>query len=269
MLKKYRGILYRKWTVKKPKAVFVLVHGMGAHSGRYEYFAPFFKKKGFSGYAMDLQGYGELGKELKGHVESLKIYHEQIKQLKELAAKENPGKPLFLLGESMGGLLVTSHAINYDQEYKGVIAIVPAFNDVFNFTLADRLNILFKSIRDPKEPVLMPFNDADLTTDRAILSKLKKDRLEHKYASAGLLRQLLIEQVINIDAKIQRLKVPIFMLLSGKDRLVDTGFDANLFKRIKADKTLKIYNGSLHALTIEKNRKEIYKDIMEWAIKRV
>jgi alpha-beta hydrolase superfamily lysophospholipase len=269
MLKKYRDIVYRQWNIRKPKAVFVLVHGMGAHSGRYQYFADYFTKKGFSGYAMDLPGYGELMGGHKGHVDNIKIYHEHIKQLKEVAAKENPGKPLFLLGESMGGLLVASHAINYDNGYNGVIAIVPAFNDVFNFTAADRVGILIKSIMDPKYPVEMPFKDVDLTTDKKILAKIGKDKLEHKFASAGLLRQLLIEQVVNIDAKIGRLKIPIFMMLSGRDRLVDTKFDELLYKRIRSDKTLKVYQGSLHALTIEKNRMEIYKDIIEWAIKHI
>jgi alpha-beta hydrolase superfamily lysophospholipase len=269
MLKKYMDIAYRQWKVKKPKGVFVLVHGMGGTSDRYKYFAAYFMKKGYSGYSMDLPGFGELAGENKGHVDKLATYHKHIEQMKEVAVDENPGKPVFLLGESMGGLIVASHVINYDEGYNGVIAIVPAFNDVFSFTIGERLGILIKSIVNPKYPVEMPFKEEDLTTDKRVISDLHKNKLEHRFASAGLLRRLMMEQLFNIDVKIKNLRIPILMLLSGRDHLVDEKFNEKMFRKIRSDKELKIYENSLHALTIEKNRMEVFKDIIKWTDKHL
>ena len=51
---------YRQWTVPEPKALLLLVHGLGANSGRWQAMAEFFMKHGVSSFAVecpDFKGY--------------------------------------------------------------------------------------------------------------------------------------------------------------------------------------------------------------------
>jgi alpha-beta hydrolase superfamily lysophospholipase len=268
MLKEYKGVYYQDWPVSNAKAAVLMVHGMGAHSRRYAYLSERLNTESISGYAIELQGFGELSGGKPGHVESMKKYHDGITLLKELIKAENPGKPVFILGESMGGLIATTQVLNYDPDYRGLVAIVPAYKDVLKISPLDRLKIFFTSIVNNEKGINMPFTSEELTSDPEILAKIKADPREHRVASANLLRENLLEQ-LNIMFNIGKMKTPVLMLLSGRDMLVDTNFSLSLFKKIKADKEYKLYKDSLHALTIENNREEVFKDIIVWINKKL
>ena len=80
------------------------MHGLGGYSERWKALAEFFYKRNISSYALELKGFGETS-DLKGHIDSFDIYLNDIKSLQRIVAKENPEKKIFLLGESLGGLL--------------------------------------------------------------------------------------------------------------------------------------------------------------------
>jgi alpha-beta hydrolase superfamily lysophospholipase len=48
-------IIYKRWVAPSPRAVFLLVHGLGAHAGRWETAAEDFLKNGISSYAVELK----------------------------------------------------------------------------------------------------------------------------------------------------------------------------------------------------------------------
>jgi alpha-beta hydrolase superfamily lysophospholipase len=48
------GTDYRRWRAPDPRCVFLLVHGLGTHSGRWEAMAGFFLDKGVSSYAVNI-----------------------------------------------------------------------------------------------------------------------------------------------------------------------------------------------------------------------
>jgi alpha-beta hydrolase superfamily lysophospholipase len=54
-------ILYRKWDTAppaaSPKAVFLLAHGLGAHSARWDLLAGFLARNGYASYGIELRGY--------------------------------------------------------------------------------------------------------------------------------------------------------------------------------------------------------------------
>ena len=263
MLKQYEGVHYRDWKVTDAKAAVLMVHGMGAHSGRWDYLAARLNAEKISGYGIELQGFGELSVGKIGHVDTMKIYHESLLMLKKLMNSENPGKPVFILGESMGGLIATTQVLSYDHDFSGFVAIVPAYKDALKISGPDRAKIFLQSIFNPSHPVKMPFVSEELTRDPDILAKIKADPREHRMASAGLLKDNLLEQA-GVMLNISKIRVPVLMLLAGKDMLVDTSFAAELFKKIKTDKKYIVYPDSLHALTIEKNREEVFGDIIKW-----
>jgi len=267
MLINKNGIYYRKWQAKNSKAIFLAVHGMGAHSERFSDMGKFFKTRKMSVYALALRGFGELSQR-PGYVESIKLYYEDIARLKEIIKSENPQKPVFIIGESMGALLAHMTVLDYDSSYTGLIEVVPVYNDSMKISLIKRVLIALTALFNPAKPILMPFKSEELSRDDSKLKILKNDEREHRFASAGLLVAILLIQ-IRAMLNTSRIKIPVLFLLAGKDYLGDNSASMKLFNKLKCDKEYRLYNDSFHALTIDKNRKQVFGDIYAWMIKRL
>ena len=65
--KKAVEIFFQSWCVKQPKAIVVIAHGFGEHSGRYSNLIEKLKGKKISLYSIDLRGHGNSGGQ-RGHV---------------------------------------------------------------------------------------------------------------------------------------------------------------------------------------------------------
>jgi alpha-beta hydrolase superfamily lysophospholipase len=267
MLINKNGVYFRKWTAAKAKAVVLSVHGMGAQSERSDDLGKFLRTKKISTYAIQLRGYGELAQK-PGYVKSMKLYYEDIAVLKEIIKSENKGRPIFLLGESMGGVISHTIVLDHDSGYAGLIEIVPVFLDNMNMGLMQKVSIAVSALFNPEKQILMPFKTEELTRDTAVVKKLNKDKRETKIASAGLLLHFLLAQLRAVS-KPRGIKIPVLFLLASKDMLGDVNFSVNFFNKLSADKELIMYKDSYHSLTIEKNRKEVFKDIYSWIEKKM
>jgi len=76
-------IFFQKWVVRKARAVLILVHGIGEHSGRYGNLLKSLSGKNISVFALDHRGHGRSeGK--RGHVDSFMDYIYDLKLLQSL-----------------------------------------------------------------------------------------------------------------------------------------------------------------------------------------
>ncbi|MDD2703199.1 MAG: alpha/beta hydrolase, partial [Candidatus Omnitrophica bacterium] len=85
------GVMYREWAVPVPRAVLLLVHGLGAHSGRWEAWGDFFLSRNIASFAVELKGFGETREE-PGHIDSFSVYLRDIRSLCGVIGREFPGK---------------------------------------------------------------------------------------------------------------------------------------------------------------------------------
>jgi len=97
-----------KWAAETPKALVVLIHGMGEHAGRYAHVAMRLCEAGYTVYAPDMPGHGRSeGK--RGHIgcsyEIVKIVDDVI----IYAKKDCPDVPVFVMGHSMGGNIALAY----------------------------------------------------------------------------------------------------------------------------------------------------------------
>ena len=120
------GIVYRRWMASSRGGVLLLVHGLGAHSGRWEFLADFFLRYNISSYSIELKGFGETPG-VKGHIDSFDTYLKDIRRLHDIIAKEDPFAKVFLLGESMGALISFVMTGLYPGLFRGLICLSPAF----------------------------------------------------------------------------------------------------------------------------------------------
>src|SRR5918994_3169226 len=120
------ALYYQAWLPLEHRARGVLVnlHGLGDHSGLYPKVAEHFPPHGISTYAYDMRGNGRS----PGQRAYLNGWHElrgDLDAFLTLVGESDPDLPLFVLGHSLGGLVVLDYALEHPEKIAGVIAAAP------------------------------------------------------------------------------------------------------------------------------------------------
>jgi acylglycerol lipase len=91
----------RSWPIADAKGAVVIVHGLGEHSGRYDYVAQKLNAAGYAAYAQDVRGHGGSSDFKITDVDP----DQPITDVVEFCVRVHEQNPhLFLLGHSMGTL---------------------------------------------------------------------------------------------------------------------------------------------------------------------
>lgn len=113
------------WNAGNPQAIMLCLHGFGMHKGTYDAFAREMVKNNIAVYAIDVRGFGSWVQkgvneiDFEGTMEDIGLTLKEIKRL-------NPGVPVIVLGESMGGAIAMKTAATYPDMVNGLISSVPA-----------------------------------------------------------------------------------------------------------------------------------------------
>jgi len=114
------GLYYQGWLPEgEPKAVLLVVHGLAEHSGRYMNLVNRFVPRGYALYGIDHLGHGRSeGQRLV--LERFSDYTEPLRTYAAMVRCWQPGRPVFLVAHSMGGLIARSALIEPDQHNRAV-----------------------------------------------------------------------------------------------------------------------------------------------------
>ena len=244
----------------------MLVHGLGAHGGRWEALADFFLKKGVSSYAIELTNPADRAAGASSH---FKKYRDSILRLHEIAAANHPGKKVFLVGESMGALITFLLAAERPQLFSGLVCISPAFATRVKLALPEYLMISACVMTNRNKQFKLPFDSSMCTRDAHIKHKMDTDPLEYRHASAKLLVELMIAQV-RARMAARKVTMPTLFLLAGDDRIADSHTAAQVFGAVPAaDKALVEFPGMYHSLSVELGRETVFEEMLNWVEKRI
>jgi alpha-beta hydrolase superfamily lysophospholipase len=267
------NMLFRRWDAApspaSPKAVFLLVHGLGAHSARWNFLAGHFAERGFSSYAVELRGFGRTPERPRGHIESFRVWDRDILELRDIIGKDFPGRKVFLLGESLGSLLAFNLACRNADKFAGQVLIAPAFKNGMKFPLSTYLKLVAFILFKPAMMVAVPFTSEMVTRDPDYLAVMNASPDELREASLKCMFNFLPEQA-GSGKLAKKLAVPTLFLVPGVDLLIDERAGRKMFRKLPlADKTLLEYPDMLHALSIDLGREKVFKDILDWIAPRV
>lgn len=113
------------WKAGDPQAIMLCIHGFGLHKGTYDSFAREMVKNNIAVYAIDVRGFGSWVQkgvneiDFDGTMQDIGLTLKEIKRI-------NPGVPVIVLGESMGGAIAMKTAATYPDLVNGLISSVPA-----------------------------------------------------------------------------------------------------------------------------------------------
>ncbi len=122
------GVPTRCWSnpTIAPKAALLCIHGLGLNSEAYSDFASRMASRAILTYAIDVRGFGEWQKSNGNSKIDFDATLNDIKSTLEKIRQDNPGMPVFLLGESMGGAIVLRACSLYPELIDGLISSVPS-----------------------------------------------------------------------------------------------------------------------------------------------
>jgi alpha-beta hydrolase superfamily lysophospholipase len=260
-------IFFRSWRPDgAPKAVIVICHGVNSHGGQYVWAAEQFAKAGYAVYALDLRGRGKSEGE-RFYVETVDDYVADVAGVIRIAKERDPGKAVFLLGHSAGGVVSASYTLDNQAELAGFICESFAFQvPAPNFALAAIKGL---SHIAPRLPVLTLHNK-DFSRDPKWVETLDNDPLTHKEVQPAITVAALVRADERLRESFETITIPVLIMHGTADKATVCHGSEFFYEHAgSADKTLKLYEGHYHDLLADIGKEEALADILGWIDARV
>jgi len=251
---------------EKIKAVIILIHGVGEHIQRYNYWAGLFVKEGIGFAGVDLPGHGRSGGR-RGYIKSYALLDEVITILLSSCSQTFPGVPIFIYGHSLGGGIVLDYLIRNNPKVKGAIVTSPWLRLSFE---PSRMKIILVSVIKsflPGLTQLTGLNPSHLSHDEKVINNYINDPLVHRKISLSLFYSALTSAKYSL-AHASELKIHTLML-HGNDDLITSPEGSREFAAKSGMVELKIWDGGYHELHNELFKDKVFTYIISWINKKL
>jgi alpha-beta hydrolase superfamily lysophospholipase len=252
---------YRAWEADDPRAALIVVHGMFEHSRRYQELGAFMAEGGLATYALDLRGHGA-SEGRRGHARRFALFLQDLDRFRREVQGLMPREtPVFLLGHSLGGLIVLRYLEEYDTPIRAAVLTAPWLGTAvpaprWKVVLAGVLNRVL-----PAFPFPFRIDAATLSHDPVRVADYRDDGEIH----ATITPRLFTEISTAIHQALQRgdrIHVPIRLLLAGDDRLVDTARSLAFARSLNPERvTVEVLAGLFHEVLQERERRQIMREV--------
>jgi alpha-beta hydrolase superfamily lysophospholipase len=266
-------IAYGRWYGCDPTRVIQIAHGMGEHIGRYARVIEILVSAGFTVYANDHRGHGQtalLRRRFGDFGEGgFDLLVEDMVRLSRIAKEENPGKPFFLLGHSLGSFAAQQYLLDHSREIDGLAlsgsGALDGLARVANSAPpgTDILNARFEPARTPMDW---------LSRDKAAVDAFLNDPLCFPQLQPASFASFLAAAPRLADTScISRIRPDLPMyLFSGSEDPVGQQLEGvevliNRYRRADIhDISYDFYPGGRHEMLNEVNRGEVLGNLLSW-----
>ncbi len=245
------------------KAVLLIVHGMGEHCGRYMNLVNHFVPKGYAIYSLDHIGHGKSqGK--REFVESFEDFTLTLRHYHDMIKTWQPGKPLVLLGHSMGGTIALTYLLEHQQEFDGAIISSPALKPYGKVSSVTIFGGKILSRLLPMTGVLALDLNA-ISRDPQVVTDYQNDPLTFKGKTPARLAAEMIGAMARIENEAAVIQLPFLVVQGSSDTIVDPSGAQMIYDRAgSTDKTIKIYDGLFHEVFNEPEKEQVLNDVDVW-----
>ncbi len=256
----------RQWIPDGPtKAAVVLVHGVHEHSGRYAYVASALMRRGIAVYTFDLRGHGQSGGE-RARVDTFDDYVRDTRLVLDRVAAEVEA-PLFLMGHSMGGLIVAATVVDRGTEgLAGVVLSSPALQ------VPDDTPAILKKVAPllarwaPTFPVTK-LDLSQLSHDPKVGPAYRDDPLTITKGVGVHLALELVGTAERVREHPEAFDGPLYLFHGTADSIADpAGTEWLAAHAASNDVTLRLYDGLYHETLNEVERDAVIADLGDWLV---
>ncbi|MGZ3713185.1 MAG: alpha/beta hydrolase [Bdellovibrionota bacterium] len=266
--------------VPRARGNLLVVHGLGEYSGRYHELAAQAQALNLNVHLFDLRGHGR-SQGTRGHFSDLEEHHRDMDAWIEHlvgAGDLRIGKPCFLLGHSLGGLIALTYCAQYvagpmRPEITGMILSSPALGILQNplrmveTGVAKHLPRFLQNVQVPSG-----IKAKDLTHDRDEVRRYEEDPLVHGWCtpSAYLAIQAGMAKIYDL---LPKLDLPVLFLVSGKDKVVDSAAAQKFAKKLSVahheQVELKVFQRFFHEAFHELGKERAFLELKKWILKQL
>lgn len=249
-----------------PIAVVVICHGVNSHSGQHAWSAEQFVKDGYAVYAHDHRGRGQSEGE-RFYVDDVKEYVDDLATFIGIAKSENPGKAVFLLGHSMGGVVSCTYALDYQSEIDGFICESFAFQvPAPDFALA----VLKGLAHVTPHAHVLKLHNKDFSRDPAAVAALDADPYTQGEVQPVKTVAALVMADDRLRKEFSKITLPVLIMHGTEDKATKPSGSQEFYDHAgSTDKTLKFYEGHFHDLLNDFGKEEVMADIRAWVGARI
>lgn len=285
------------WSPDSPKATVQIVHGIAEYVDRYDEYARFLCENGYAVVGEDHLGHGDTAKNDEDHCffaekNGWDTVIADILTLSRTAKQRFEGKPLFLLGHSMGSFLVRDIVLCHSNEFDGLILsgtghqngvtvsagkLVTGILKLFiGYRGKSKLieSLAFGAYNGKFKPNRTEFDW--ISSDESAVDRYVADDRCGEKTTAGIFGDMLYglgrikdkKKIANI-----RKDLPIYIYSGANDPVgnMSAGVKTiyNMYKAADiADVTLRLYENGRHEMHNEKNKAEVMRDTVAWLEER-
>ncbi|QIR38098.1 alpha/beta hydrolase [Tolypothrix sp. PCC 7910] len=258
-------LYYQSWFPEgKFRGILVIVHGLGAHSSRFGNIIDQLIPQQYAVYAFDMRGNGRSPGQ-RGHINSWAEFREDLRAFIKLIQTQQPGCPLFIMGQSLGAVVVLDYILHYANEastLKGAIALAPALGvgvSKFRLLIGKLLSRIW-----PQFSLSTGLDLSSASRDEKILAAYAQDPLRHTLGTARLATEYLAT-VDWIYTHASEWQLPLLVLHGTDDRVALPEGGERFYELVPGKNKLRIvYPGAYHELHNDINYKEVVADLQNW-----
>lgn len=253
------------WSVPKPTAVILALHGYNDYSNAFDGAARRFAEAGIVTYAYDQRGFGSTRD--PGVWAGTDTLVNDLRTATALIRARHPGVPLYLMGESMGGAVVlTALGRPGAPAVDGAILVAPAVWGRETMGLFPRVALWLSynllpgmMVTAPKELKIRPSDNIEM------LRALSRDPLVIKGSRVDALHGLtgLMDEAL---ANCGRIRVPALVLYGAHEEVLPPRPVERAIEtfRTRPRHTVAVYPDGYHMLLRDLNGAVVAEDIAAW-----
>jgi len=257
------GLFAQTWLpAAAPVANLALIHGFGEHSGRYHNLVDEMLRHDIAVHTFDHRGHGH-SPGPRGHIRSWQDYQNDVASLLTKVRSQNQA-PVFLMGHSMGALIVLDYMLQHPQGLQGgIVSGLPLQPSGAASPFLIALSTLFSHLF-PRFKVSLKLDVRGLSRDPAVQAAYQADPLVHDKATARWGAQMT-STMARVREQAKQVRLPILFVHGAEDPISPLAAVQDFYVHIDyPDKCLKIYPKRRHEPHNDFDFEQPLADISAW-----
>jgi acylglycerol lipase len=260
-------IYWQAWLPAHAAGVVVIAHGLAEHSSRYAHVARRLADAGFAVYALDHHGHGR-SSGVRANISRMAHVRSDLNEVIDRAAAQHHGKPVFLLGHSLGGLIALDYVTSKGaSDLTGLIlsgaAVDPSIGSPVQRFAAKVLSSLTPNLG------VVELDSTAVSRDLEQVARYQTDSLNYHGKVRARTGGEAFAAVKRVTTRLGTVRLPVLVLHGSEDRLASPkGAKMVAGKVASKDVTFKLYAGLYHEIFNEPEKDDVLDDVTQWVENR-
>jgi alpha-beta hydrolase superfamily lysophospholipase len=244
-----------------PRAVVLALHGFNDYRRAFAETGAFLAARDIATYAYDQRGFGATVR--RGIWPGAALLVDDARAVAALLRRRHPGRPLYLLGESMGGAVAMSLLAETPDAADGAVLVAAAVWGRATMNPPQRAALWLLAHGFPGWQLSGRGLGITASDNQAMLRALGKDPLVLKQARADALWGLtdLMDRAL---AAAPGLTVPALVLYGERDEIIPRRPTCRMLATLASSARIAVYPNGYHMLTRDLGAKIVLEDLAAW-----